>query len=339
MEVVSYPLPYHSVLDEEIEALTQQLEEIGFYNENDKGKHREDDLPDYEIAIVTFLDEVRTHISFLSDQKLARSVAVAVESDGHLVAAISQEELRAESDRRLARYVGENDRMFDNNTVDDGIGHYDFQETQSRVIDELLDNVAFETRADAGPSMTFAQRQEEAVEKMSRSRFQCCVCYENFQPCKIVRMQCSHLYCITCLKDLFLRATRDESLFPPRCCRVLIPLSLIQAEMSESELEDFNCATVEFSTTNRIYCSNTICGSFIPPVDIVADRAHCSHCGSATCSMCKNVFHHDDCVADPALQATLALATRQGWQRCFACKALVELGIGCYHMTYALDGI
>lgn len=49
--------------------------------------------------------------------------------------------------------------------------------------------------------------------------------------------------------------------------------------------------------------------------------------------LCKNTFHRDDCAADPSLLATLVLATSQGWQRCFACKALVELIVGCYHMT------
>jgi hypothetical protein len=59
------------------------------YWENDIGKHRENDLPDHEIAISAFLDEVRAYINFISDQKLANSVALAADMDGHLIAAIS----------------------------------------------------------------------------------------------------------------------------------------------------------------------------------------------------------------------------------------------------------
>lgn len=47
----------------------------------------------------------------------------------------------------------------------------------------------------------------------------------------------------------------------------------------------------------------------------------------------KNEYHRNDCPSDPALQATLSLATNQGWQRCYKCKAMVELDLGCYHMT------
>ncbi|KAL5046941.1 hypothetical protein BDW71DRAFT_207092 [Aspergillus fruticulosus] len=76
------------VLGDEIEALTQQLEEIRYYRENDKGKRRADDLPDSELSISASLDEVTTSLGILGDLKFAQCLA--------------QEEFRAEEDRRLA---------------------------------------------------------------------------------------------------------------------------------------------------------------------------------------------------------------------------------------------
>jgi hypothetical protein len=123
---------------------------------------------------------------------------------------------------------------------------------------------------------------------------------------------CSHIYCADCLKSLFLRATKDQSLFPPRCCREAIPLLLVEADMSEHELIEFESAAIEFTTTDRTYCSNIGCGKFIPPSRITADQAECAVCNSSTCTMCKETYHHDDCASDPALQATLSLASKRG---------------------------
>ncbi|KAL4785252.1 hypothetical protein BJX76DRAFT_325077 [Aspergillus varians] len=107
--------------------------------------------------------------------------------------------------------------------------------------------------------------------------------------------------------------------------------------MSQHELDQFKGAEVEFSTTDRTYCSNADCRRFISSKDIEGDRALCPYCNSSTCHLCKSTYHDkNDCIADSALQATLALAKRKGWQRCYACRAVVQLEAGCYHMRYPL---
>ena len=315
-----------SILDDEIDALNQQMEEVHSHRESHKGKYRADgSRPDHELAIEAYLDEMTRHMSFLADKKLAVSIACAVDTDSQLIAAITKEEARSNDDRRLAIRINENDSV-EQPTVDDS--------TQcSHMVNEPPDT---DDECIAGPSMTYTQRQEKAIEKISQNRLQCCVCYDSYHPHQIHRLSCGHIYCNDCLKDLFLRATKDQSLFPPRCCRELIPLDEVQTAMSEAELREFKCAEVEFSTIDRTYCSNVACGKFIPPSKIAIDRAQCPYCASATCAMCKNTFHTDDCAEDTALQATLALATTEGWQRCFACRAIVSLGIGCYHITYGI---
>jgi hypothetical protein len=43
-----------------------------------------------------------------------------------------------------------------------------------------------------------------------------------------------------------------------------------------------------------------------------------------------------DCPTDNNLTATLELAVKEGWQRCFGCHALVERLFGCQHIIWYL---
>ncbi|PLB48622.1 hypothetical protein P170DRAFT_357626 [Aspergillus steynii IBT 23096] len=316
--------------EDELLALTEQLEEIEVYQGNSKGNYRVNHIPDNEAATQVFLDEVTAHFNRLNDLQLARSIAHAVNLDGPAISAIRKAETQAETDRRLAIRTSANDPTLEkppiaNETSGDCPAP---QENSFCMITRTFGSNDIDEENDAaGPSVTYAQRQEEKEE------VRCCVCYDEFPLHKMIRLKCSHLYCVDCMKGLFLRATKDESLYPPRCCREPIPLLLIQTEMSEQELEVFNSAEIEHSTTERTYCSNMQCRMFIPPGRITADEANCPFCGSSTCTMCKKAFHQDDCPEDTALQATLSLASREGWQRCFSCRRLVELGMGCYHIT------
>ncbi|KAL4806770.1 hypothetical protein BDV18DRAFT_159940 [Aspergillus unguis] len=296
--------------EDEILALTRQLEEIECYCENGKGKNRAGTLPNDEAATLMFRDEVEAYLSFLSDRMLAQSVALAEDSEEE------EEETQAGDDRST-----------DNLT---SICDFPLSKNNARIPCCDEDYSGSEV---AGPSVTYTQRQEEMIQRLS-TQSQCCVCYDTFPPFRTLQLEnCDHIYCAGCLKSLFIRATKDQSLFPPRCCREAIPLPLVEADMSEQELIQFGSAAVEFTTTDRTYCSNTGCGKFIPPSRITADQAECAACNSSTCTMCKETYHHDDCASDPALQATLSLASREGWQRCFSCRTLVQLGTGCYHMT------
>lgn len=153
---------------------------------------------------------------------------------------------------------------------------------------------------------------------------------------EIIEAPCKDLYCVNCLKDLFIRATADESLFPPRCCRQEIPFDLVGNLLSEEEIRVFDNAAVEFNTHDRTYCSNQSCGKFILPerINNETSRAECHSCDTDTCSLCKHAFHGGDCTTDNALESVLNLAKGEGWQRCPDCKTMVELTYGCYHITY-----
>jgi hypothetical protein len=87
------------------------------------------------------------------------------------------------------------------------------------------------------------------------------------------RTPCGHAYCLGCLRDLFKASMQDESLMPPRCCRQAIPLAL--AKLTLKEIEDYNAKQLEYSTTDRLYCSQPTCSIFIPPKFIVNNIGTC----------------------------------------------------------------
>ncbi|CAF4013018.1 unnamed protein product [Rotaria magnacalcarata] len=164
-------------------------------------------------------------------------------------------------------------------------------------------------------------------------RKKCALCMEytiKTDPC----LPCKHIYCIGCLQELFMKSMQDETLMPPRCCQQIIPVNL--ARLTLKEIENFNAKQLEYSTKDRLYCSQPTCSAFIPPTHITNSIGTCPKpgCGITTCSICKAVSHGTlDCPKDEETSAVLAVADQAGWSRCYQCRALVELTQGCYHMT------
>lgn len=162
-----------------------------------------------------------------------------------------------------------------------------------------------------------------------------CVCCNDEEQCPtmLIGVPCGDLYCINCLRDLFVHASKDESLFPPRCCREPIALDVVRPFMSAEELSRFERASIEFSTSDRIYCAQCTCGTFILPIHVIAGSATCQECHHTTCAICKQPGHEGDCPEDTTIQETLALAASNEWRRCSNCKRMVELNLGCNHIT------
>ncbi|CAF4744335.1 unnamed protein product [Rotaria sp. Silwood1] len=131
-----------------------------------------------------------------------------------------------------------------------------------------------------------------------------------------------------------MKSMQDETLMPPRCCQKIIPIDL--AKLTSTQIENFHAKHLEYSTKDRLYCSQPTCSTFIPPKRIVNGIGTCpkSGCGITTCSICKAASHGKlDCPKDEATAAVLATARKAGWTRCYQCRTMVELTHGCYHMT------
>jgi hypothetical protein len=155
---------------------------------------------------------------------------------------------------------------------------------------------------EAGPSVPYTSRQNTAFEKLSPYSVECVACGEKRHPKDAASLSCKHIYCKVCLELLFIRATTDESLFPPKCCRLPIDLLLVKPNFSVEKLTTVEEAAGEFTTPNRIYCAETDCEKFIPPSSIYPEleRALCTKCEAETCLHCKNLVHEGECAGVPS---------------------------------------
>lgn len=103
--------PCHpTLLDDELAALTLQLEEFGLASESSKGKHSINNPPDFEVAFSSFQAELEQYRIFLSDQKLAQSIGAAVHTDATVIGDITSQDVQAHEDRRYAVQLSNNDR-------------------------------------------------------------------------------------------------------------------------------------------------------------------------------------------------------------------------------------
>jgi hypothetical protein len=54
-----------------------------------------------------------------------------------------------------------------------------------------------------------------------------------------VQAPCGHAYCDQCLKTVFILATKDEALWPPRCCQQAFPIEVVIASLCLEEVGPF----------------------------------------------------------------------------------------------------
>lgn len=332
--------PIHPTwFDDEMVALTLQLEEIGIYSQAGKGKHAVDRPPDSDLAYASFQAELQDYRTSLNDRQLAQSIGTAVYSDGAVVTELASEEIQCYEDRLLAFQISNNDPEYQKPSVlvdqetDSRIQSWMCTITESQYVGSVVD--LSDDEIEAGPSMSYAERQADILNKLAK-QFKCAVCHEYVYSQLTVLLPCDDRYCVDCLKDLFIRATKDETLFPVRCHKEPIPLELVSRHLSVEEFTAFERASVEYSTADRVYCSNRECGGFIPSerIELGIRRAVCGHCNTSTCGLCKNMYHPGaDCPDDPALSQTRELAGEMGWQTCYRCRSIVILKSGCNHMT------
>lgn len=168
----------------------------------------------------------------------------------------------------------------------------------------------------------------------------CVICQEPIRGFEI-RAPCGDYYDKDCACDLFEASTRDESLFPPRCCRQPIPLRLIQSHLSPNLVTLFNEKTIELGTLKRVYCANPTCSRFLGPQDqglgwfSGPKLYNCTSvkCKTTTCGRCKvavDPSSYHVCKEDTKDREVLAMGQTEGWARCPGCEQMIELNMGYF---------
>ena len=329
-------------IDDASAALILQLqhEDAEALLQSSKGKNREDEVSDIDLAIELLQQDLQQTNTFLMDRCMIRSLARAVVTDS---ACLTDEVAREDglaNDRLVAERIqrgGEVERARGTSgDPDPGLDDLCIARLTALYVSgpsgERISAVDDDDKdlATSESSRSAAGRAEGS----NTTRHECTACGEHHRAFETFRTSCGHHYCQACLSELFDLSITDETLFPPRCCRQPISLTAARLYLSPDLVGRFQQKAVEFQSSDRTYCSRPTCSAFITAAHIDGERGTCTACFQQTCTICKGNSHDGDCPQDTATQQVLAAAAAEGWQRCYNCRRLVELDIGCNHMTY-----
>ncbi|KAF3032168.1 hypothetical protein E8E12_002561 [Didymella heteroderae] len=261
MATVAAQAAHPGYLDDEITALTLQLEEFNYREETKKAKYPVNDIPDLEVAYASYLNEIEAHLSFLRDVKLAHSIANAVDTDAQAIAEATQENQQAQDDHSMAVQMSAEDPELEAPPPYTQEGRTDFIEDEVvRRLAALLtsdDDIYGPPQSDAGPSISY-QRQAVALDKLAQEAHQCVGCTDEFRWADITHLKCDHKYCEACLKKFIMAPVvdRELALLPPRCCDTAVPFPVIVRTLTEAELDEFQHAELEKATRDKTYFAN-----------------------------------------------------------------------------------
>ncbi|KAI0361832.1 hypothetical protein OH77DRAFT_1418090 [Trametes cingulata] len=313
------------------------LEDIDQVQGRRKGKATDAPLSDEELAFQLFAEEASALDTFSRDLAFAQSLDKALESDARLLEEFAQAEEMARRDREYARALAEGRRPT----------YEAVQRTAANTRRAILPASpvastsavkqesswgSSTTRSVVAPPSSSAATSTIAV----RGRTEICViCRDAIEPSdSIIHAPCGDTYDVDCIVDLFRAAVADESLFPPACCRKPFDMAQVRKYLDEDLQRLFDKKKVEFGTKNRVYCHVPTCSTFLGAATLTPSNLQCTTCWRQTCGHCKAASHALSIRCTSAEDATVvALAEQEGWKRCPGCGHLVELSIGCYHMT------
>lgn len=305
-----------------VKILRQDIKEA---MENMKGKQGQFDY-DSKVALDAYLADLEAQAALSWDRAMAQSMVQAVHQDESIIAAAVAQEEQAANDRRAALQLHRR-------------GHLPKHPEPSKSDDNAIIDDELRTKLEAGYNLISREDDKGNDHDYPRrpAKFRpCAICTENTPFHDLARLACSHEYCRGCLKHVFTLSLTDEVVYPPRCCKQLIPETetQIQIFLGGELLGKFLARKLEMETPNRTYCHRRDCTTFIPPQGIQGDIGICPKCHCSTCCICKEAAHQGfDCPQDESAQHLLEMAAREGWKQCFGCGRMVELGYGCNHIS------
>ncbi|RJE24123.1 RING [Aspergillus sclerotialis] len=305
------------------------LEDLEDVENKQKGKQAAGNLTDNELAFKLMREEILNAQTSIEDGILALSISSAVATDQNILASIRREERIAEQDRRYALALSNGQPIPRNAShVSAASNPRPAHKTDDAVsvgMEDLMGRTMAEDNGE-GSSKHIASSSKTSYD------IECAACLEKHDSAMFVGA-CGHEYCRDCTRQIFLGATRDEQLYPPRCCGNIIPPGIGLRFLDYEELRAFGQRAIEWATKDRLYCADPTCSKFIPPFTVKDEHGCCPECGKNTHVLCRSLEHPNvDCPLDEALQSVLAMAEAHGWRRCFNCRTMVELKHGCNHI-------
>ncbi|KAG2152103.1 hypothetical protein BD769DRAFT_1342703, partial [Suillus cothurnatus] len=113
----------------------------------------------------------------------------------------------------------------------------------------------------------------------------------------------------------------------------------VRSHLTRELLAEFTLKAQEFGTLKRVYCVAPTCSRFLGPLHegFFTKVFTCPSptCGITTCGSCRGRhegFSHR-CTPDADTEQVLTLSRASGWARCPGCAQMIELNMGCFHMT------
>ena len=110
----------------------------------------------------------------------------------------------------------------------------------------------------------------------------------------------------------FKMAIYHECSYPPRCCYV-IPLGVVKSLLDEASIQLYQKKEIEYQSTNRTYCHNLACQTFVPPEQISCGVSHCEDCNTYTCIVCKRRVHVGECFVGEEETQLWKTVEENGW--------------------------
>ncbi|KAK3491135.1 uncharacterized protein B0T23DRAFT_318018 [Neurospora hispaniola] len=245
-----------------------------------KGKRREGETTDLEMAIATYEAELASVNQHLADRAMCASIADAVRQDAIAISEAVQAEEQARQDRQMACSLGGVPTSTQHAARPSSPAFSIITEPfENDFIDKLsalyISDPDGEGAAESS-AWAASRRPRSTTPGPPRpdtpAMRQCVMCRDDFRFYRMATFPCQHHMCQGCLVELFTRLLTDQTLFPPRCCREPIALDKARFLLGPELVGRFLAKKIEYETSNPTYCSQPTCSQFIPPHGITNDN-------------------------------------------------------------------
>lgn len=215
------------------------LEDVADFENKQKGKQAAGKHTDLELALVYMEEEALATQAFIQDRIMALSTSTAIATDQNLLASIKFDERIAEQDHQYVLSLDNEEPIPQNSSYDIAINKAtspdENEDAVSVVIGDLMGRMTLNDETDNGEGSSRYNPSLQAA----NSGDECVSCLEKCDTTMFVG-SCGHGFCHDCTRQMFLGATKDEELYPPRCCGNIVPPRLAMRVLNYEELRDFS---------------------------------------------------------------------------------------------------